>query len=565
MSECTVAAVVTTPFFARDTSTLNYALEELRELPVKRVLILADCKGSGMRQAQRAYEEQKPKFTERGIGLDLLEVDAFDTAMRWRPGIQEVLKEADAALLVPSDQTDDLTQAQRERQRAACQQAIEAAHQDCFFVGDYRSKDIFKIGFDAALVYPLVDILFGVEMQAKLKGMNVSKLRSEWLLVGRRFFQRYEKIGWSPDPTILLLKFAAEHCPEAFHRFWLSDFGDDSGPRGNPFMLIHQILRCTFALITDRVFYHPANSQAQRERLAACVPFRAELAKAFDLTLRVIDQTLERQERDERHQRLTPVANPKIAGFDDSGNPQWAAFSGYSYILRPHNGDLSPLAPGLPEGLKQVNCQVHAHPHLRLYKAFSEALDEIGMQELKSKYGFCLLPPPSWHITYWDGINVENLGEVWEDYANGIESFLVNLPYSFRPHAHDFLPPTSLELPQTPLRLRFKKLSLWKNSVLVAQLEPDCKDPETVLQTIEAQRRVLDEQWKARFGVQGVSVAYAPHVSQGYFANEDGAMAAERELATWQEVFARACAGVRISFEGASLMVFRNMAEFLTY
>src|SRR5437879_5418378 len=107
MSAWTVTASLTTPFFARDASTLIYALEGLLTLMVKRVLILADRKGSGMRQARRAYEEMKPKFIEKGIVLDLLEVDAFDTAVRWRPGIQEALKDADAAFLVPGDQKED--------------------------------------------------------------------------------------------------------------------------------------------------------------------------------------------------------------------------------------------------------------------------------------------------------------------------------------------------------------------------------------------------------------------------------------------------------------------------
>src|SRR5262249_8964691 len=149
------------------------------------------------------------------------------------------------------------------------------------------------------------------EMQEKLKGLHVSKLRSEWFLVGKHFFERYEQIGWSPDPTLLLAKFAVEHYPAAFRRFWLSDFGDEGRARENPFMLVHQILRCAFALITDRVFSHPAHAKEPQERLMECRDFCAALGKAFDLTLRVIDQTLERQEWDEQKQRLTPVANPK--------------------------------------------------------------------------------------------------------------------------------------------------------------------------------------------------------------------------------------------------------------
>ena len=108
---------------------------------------------------------------------------------------------------------------------------------------------------------------------------------------------------------------------------------------------------------------------------------------------------------------------------------------------------------------------------------------------------------------------------------------------------------------------KFDKLAKWGNQALVARLMPAGQESEKGFGRIVNEREVLSARFREQFEV-GMQSGYTPHVTLGYFANEEYAELATPEVDRWTEL-ARGIVGHRtIAFDSIDLYGFVDMVTF---
>ncbi len=251
------------------------------------------------------------------------------------------------------------------------------------------------------------------------------------------------------------------------------------------------------------------------------------------------------------------ITNPKIAGFE----PRWAPFRGFSLLFDNPGAGVSPMGK---EWLK-VDCPINEHDHLRLYRGFAAFLEDLGALTLTNDYLFCPLPPYSYHVTVWDGLNDGNAQVVSASYRPKLDRFLGNLPDSlltdevFTAKARQS---PLLQRTDWSVRFIFGELANWGNHAVVARLTPADPDSEKEFGWIEQERKALSAGIRERFGVE-VYWPFSPHVTLGYFANEEYAARSAPQLDRWNEAVREEVTGLTIMFRGVSLYAFTDMITFI--
>lgn len=248
------------------------------------------------------------------------------------------------------------------------------------------------------------------------------------------------------------------------------------------------------------------------------------------------------------------ITNEKVAGF----TPRWAQFRGFS-ILFDNPGDcLTPSGSCL-----YLACDVEADAALGFYKALRDSLAQLNPDLLTAAYLFCPLPPPSYHVTVWDGANDGNGSFVVSDRRPALERLLPALPDALALPQEMTEPARASPLVRRHdwnIKFRFDRLVIWGGVVMVARLSPTEASQKAFAAFVEERRR-LNESFRAVFGI-GASPNYTPHVSLGYFANRAGAQLATPCLHDWNALFEERMQGSTLSFQGASLYGFTDMATF---
>jgi len=245
------------------------------------------------------------------------------------------------------------------------------------------------------------------------------------------------------------------------------------------------------------------------------------------------------------------ITNEKVAGF----TPRWAGFRGFS-ILFDNPGDCLTLAgPCL-----HLTCDVEADPALGFYRALRDSLACLNPDLLTAAYLFCPLPPPSYHVTVWDGANDGNVALVASDQRLALERPLLALPDALAQSQEMTAPALAspLVLHDWDIAFRFDRLAV--RGALVARLSPTEASLEAFGQFVEERRR-LNASFYEAFGIRA-SENYTPHVSLGYFANREGAQLATPCLREWDALFAERMQSLTLSFRRASLYGFTDMATF---
>jgi len=246
------------------------------------------------------------------------------------------------------------------------------------------------------------------------------------------------------------------------------------------------------------------------------------------------------------------ITNEKVAGFV----PRWAMFRGFS-ILFDNPGDcLTPSGSCL-----NLACDVEADPALGFYKSLRDSLARLNPDLLTAAYLFCPLPPPSYHVTVWDGANDGNAALVASDRRPALEHLLASLPDALALPQEMTVPGLASPLVRRPdwdIEFRFSHLSI--RGALVARLSPTEASQEAFTAFVEERRR-LNASFYEAFGIRA-SENYTPHVSLGYFANREGAQLATPCLREWDALFAERMQSSTLSFERASLYGFTDMATF---
>jgi hypothetical protein len=245
------------------------------------------------------------------------------------------------------------------------------------------------------------------------------------------------------------------------------------------------------------------------------------------------------------------ITNEKVAGL----TPRWARFRGFSLLFDPPGGCLTPSGPCL-----HLTCDTEADPALGFYKALRDSLARLNPDTLTSAYLFCPLPPPSYHVTVWDGANDGNATFVVSDKRPALERFLAGLPDALAQPQEMTSPALASPLVHREWDIEFRFSHLSIRGALVARLSPTEASEEAFAAFIKERHR-LNDLFYETFGVRA-SENYTPHVSLGYFANREGAQLASPCLREWDALFAERMQGMTLSFQQASLYGFMDMATF---
>ena len=250
---------------------------------------------------------------------------------------------------------------------------------------------------------------------------------------------------------------------------------------------------------------------------------------------------------------MITISNQKLAGFE----PCWADFRGYSLLFDNPGQSLTPFGT-----LLALNCQVETDPELRFYKALNAALFSIGREMLMRSYLFCPLPMPSYHVTAWDGGNDANVSDVSFAHRAELETQLKGLPLSLpqKNALTDVVLASSLADYQTEIRFRFDRLMKWGNSVLAARLVPS-DEFEPQFQHLVELRAALSMEFEKISGLPS-SKRYSPHVSLGYFANQEAAQQATPCIDHWSAIVHDHIGDQYLRFQTIGLYGFTDMAHF---
>lgn len=250
---------------------------------------------------------------------------------------------------------------------------------------------------------------------------------------------------------------------------------------------------------------------------------------------------------------MLTVSNPKVAGFE----PRWADFRGYSLLF--DNPGTSLTASG---AILHLDNPVETDPELGFYRALTASVSAIGREMLIRSYLFCPLPPPSFHVTVWDGGNAANVADVVEPHRSELEAQLEHLPLSLTQNTAltELVLASALAAHGAEITFRFDRLAKWGNSVLIAKLQPS-EESQAHFQELAALRSSLSAEFAQMTGLNA-SKSYTPHVSLGYFANEEAAQLATPCIDAWSTVVREQVGNQSLSFRSASLYGFTDMAHF---
>ena len=231
---------------------------------------------------------------------------------------------------------------------------------------------------------------------------------------------------------------------------------------------------------------------------------------------------------------MISITNPKLSGLE----PRWAPFRGFSLVFDPPEED-------------------------SFFGALRAGLAKLENDALIAEFYLRLLPPASYHVTAWDGVNDAKLAEVVPEFRAAWERFLQ--ASAARPFPEDLFRDVQaselLTCPDWDLRLRCARIENWSDVSLVAHLEAADAAAAANLERLRAARDALSEAFGRRFGVRP-HPDYEPHVTLGYFANGALAAGSAAAVARWNAALRAATAGHVLTLRRLHLSVFADMTSF---
>jgi hypothetical protein len=209
-------------------------------------------------------------------------------------------------------------------------------------------------------------------------------------------------------------------------------------------------------------------------------------------------------------------------------------------------------------------CAAEDDPQLRLYRGLRDGLARLGGESLTQDYLFCPLPPVSYHVTAWDGINDANVAGIDPGQRGSFQELLAGLPDSLQRSGvlERVIASPLVQTTDWGLALRFDRLANWGDVSLVAELVPADKAAEAALQRVIEARSRLNAEFQQAFGIAPSRPHYTPHVSVGYFANRDRAREVGPHLGEWNRIIAERVRGLTLAFRRVRVYGFTDMATF---
>ena len=243
------------------------------------------------------------------------------------------------------------------------------------------------------------------------------------------------------------------------------------------------------------------------------------------------------------------ITNRKVAGLE----PTWRTWRGVSVLFD---------NPGLPPGRRLEDATVAGVGQQRLYDDLAVLVDAARPPALRRGYGFCPLPRSTYHVTVCDGPNEVELTRADGPGIHEVAPLVDGLPDSLAQlsAALAFAEPASLlrRVEENPVSLSAAEVVIW-GSVLATRLVGADEASARALERITAVRQVVADALNATLGI--TVRPWRPHVSLGYFANLDGAGAAQERLAEWNQWLA-AAEPASITYRSAALYGFTDMVSF---
>jgi hypothetical protein len=241
---------------------------------------------------------------------------------------------------------------------------------------------------------------------------------------------------------------------------------------------------------------------------------------------------------------------------------QWAPFRGFSLLF--DNPDQE--QKDKKGKFRKLDSNVDGNPNLRFYQRLRNALYELDMQWLVNETSFCPLPPSTYHITVWDGLNDGNHDQVQPIFQKDLSSFFSHLPGSMKEGEH-FLEPvykSALLGSEGPsITCRFGQIVNWGNTVIVCR--PDIlPEGSKVYDWITEERKGLSDIYLERFGIP-MANNWFPHITLGYFANQPAASQTMSKIDSWSDQIKERMEGLTISYNQIGLYSFTDMATFFRY
>ena len=249
------------------------------------------------------------------------------------------------------------------------------------------------------------------------------------------------------------------------------------------------------------------------------------------------------------------ISNPKIKGFQ----PVWADFKGFSLLFDNPGNALTPV-----NSLNKIDCPDDSSA-LRLYQALAQSMGVLGPDKLMNACLFCCLPPQSYHVTVWDGVNDGNINGIGSGFQQEMAQCLNGFPNIFLTDSKifDVIHSSALaSMSGWTITFTFDSLAIWSNSALVARLAPADESSRNVLDTVLMERRRLSSSIGDLLGLD-MQKEFKPHVSLGYFANSFFAGLGRKCLERMERVFLQKTENLSISFNTISLYGFSDMVTFL--
>lgn len=252
---------------------------------------------------------------------------------------------------------------------------------------------------------------------------------------------------------------------------------------------------------------------------------------------------------------MADITTPKLSRVSP---PVWSAYPGVSVLYTdPGSAALS--------GIEPLETSSRAtHGDRRLYDSVHGLAEEIDSALSARGEAFCKLPRHTYHVTLCDSVNQGTRSEVHREARDEVTRTLDHLPDSLLWTTELLRLLRDRDLHWTvrsrPISFRVETLHVWGH-VLVASLEPADHPSMAAKAAHEACRADVVTRLHTRLGVQ--VQPWRPHVTLGYFPNEDAASRARaHELPAWQAHARERTEGLSVTFRSASVYGFADMVTF---
>jgi hypothetical protein len=250
---------------------------------------------------------------------------------------------------------------------------------------------------------------------------------------------------------------------------------------------------------------------------------------------------------------LERVTNPKLTGSDP---PEWRPYPGVSLLY-------DDTAAAGSRGLALLTSP-YADRGEPLYGALEHIGREAAGRFRAAQVGYVPLPSRTFHVTLCDGVHRGNHAQVAPAAINAVDAVFDNLPDSLlrpSPVLRLLADPELLWCVWTrPVTLRAGELCVL-GSVLGVTVEPADDRSAASLDAHRVARDKLAARWDAWTGLS--TQPWRPHVSLGYFANEEGGThARERLLPGLRPLVGKRARTSSVTFSSASVYGYIDMAAF---